>query len=101
VVNRTSPSKALDHLRFPVLLKPNVGGSGAGIVRFDTREDAIVRIEILGDEYLYAIRIVRETGRFNLRPADLCQVPAPGGPASATVNRAACPVTMSPSARPA
>src|SRR5262245_46603220 len=30
-------AKVADRLRFPVVLKPNVGGSGAGIVRFDSR----------------------------------------------------------------
>lgn len=97
--------KAIDGLRFPLLLKPNVGGSGAGIERFDTRadlearvpaldfgpdgvgllqeyieteDDAIVRVEILAGRLLYAIRIVRTaTTSFNLCPADLCQVPAP------------------------
>ena len=36
-----SPSRALDAadgFRFPVLIKANIGGSGAGIVRYDTRE---------------------------------------------------------------
>jgi hypothetical protein len=96
--------KGLDRLRFPVLIKPNVGGSGAGIVRFDTRAeleaavptlalgpdgtallqeylesegDAIVRIEVLDGRYLYAIWIVRGTQSFNLCPADICQIPPP------------------------
>ena len=101
------PDQALKHVdayRFPVVIKPNVGGSGAGIVRFDTRADleaaaptlslgpdgvallqeyieaegdAIVRIEVLDGRFLYAIRIVRSTSSFNLCPADVCQVPAP------------------------
>ena len=102
--------KALDGFRFPVVIKPNVGGSGAGIVRFDTRAeleaaapalalgpdgtallqeylesegDAIVRIEVLDGRYLYAIRIVRGTQSFNLCPADVCQVPAPAPVAGA------------------
>ena len=106
-------AKALDGFRFPVVIKPNVGGSGAGIVRFDTRGeleaalpalalgpdgtallqefleaegDAIVRIEVLDGRYLYAIRIVRGTQSFNLCPADVCQVPAPAPVAGA------CPV---------
>ena len=108
--------KALDGFRFPVVIKPNVGGSGAGIVRFDTRAeleaaiptlafgpdgtallqayieaegDAIVRVEVLAGRYLYAIRIVRSTSSFNLCPADVCQVPA-----SAPVG-GACPVDPS------
>lgn len=96
--------KALDRLSFPVLVKPNVGGSGAGIERFDSRAElearaaslhfgpdgtallqefietddgAIVRIEVMGGRYLYAIRIVRRADDFNLCPADICQTPAP------------------------
>ncbi len=107
--------KLADRLRFPLLLKPNVGGSGAGIVRFDSRAEleaaapladlgpdgtallqehiepadgAIVRVEILDDEYLYAIRIVRRAGDFNLCPTDLCVTPAPSPDPLA-----ACPVT--------
>lgn len=108
--------KAADGFRFPVVIKPNVGGSGAGIVRFDTRADleaaaptvalgpdgtallqeyieaegdAIVRLEVLDGKYLYAIRIVRSTASFNLCPADVCQVPGPASVAGA------CPVDLS------
>ncbi len=110
---------ALDRLRLPVVVKPNVGGSGAGIVRVDTKgelesaldrldlgpdgtalvqeyiestEGAIVRVEVLGGEYLYAIRIVREPGAgFNLCPADICQ---PGGGGAATgPGLGACPAS--------
>jgi len=118
VVNhREQLTKLAERLRFPVLLKPNVGGSGAGIVRFGSRaeleaatdgahlgpdgtallqeyvepaEGAIVRVEILDDEYLYAIRIVRRADDFNLCPADLCAVPTSPDPL------AACPVTTTP-----
>jgi hypothetical protein len=91
-------------LRFPVLVKPNVGGSGSGIVSFDTaeeleeaaangglefgpdhtalvqehlpaEEEAIVRIEFLGGEFLYAIRLLLAPGTFNLCPADYCDLP--------------------------
>jgi len=108
--------KGLDGFRFPVVVKPNIGGSGAGIVRFDTRAeleaavptlafgpdgtallqeyveaegDAIVRVEVLDGRYLYAIRIVRGATSFNLCPADVCQVPAP------TPVGGACPVDPS------
>jgi hypothetical protein len=97
-------SKIVDGFHFPVLIKPNVGGSGAGVERFDSRtdlearlpavdlgpdgtallqeyveaqDDAIVRVEVLDGHYLYAIRIVRSAGGFNLCPADVCQLPAP------------------------
>ena len=110
---------ALDKLRLPVLVKPNVGGSGAGIVRVDSKaelesvvdrldlgpdgtalvqeyiesvESAIVRVEVLGGEYLYAIRIVREAeSGFNLCPADICQVP--DGAAAPSPGLGACPVS--------
>lgn len=87
-------------LRFPVLVKPNIGGSGAGIVSFATpaelaaatvepgldgtllvqehlpaEGEAIVRIEILDGEFLYAIRILLLPGSFNLCPADYCELP--------------------------
>jgi biotin carboxylase len=113
--------KALDRVRFPLVVKPNVGGSGAGIVRFATRDDlvqrldtldfgpdgtalvqeyiesaesAIVRIEVLEDQYLYAIRIVRQADAgFNLCPADICQTPAA---AAAAADLGACPVDAKP-----
>jgi glutathione synthase/RimK-type ligase-like ATP-grasp enzyme len=116
-------AKALDGLRLPVVLKPNVGGSGAGIVRIDSRaalearsdpldlgpdgtalvqeyrepaEGAIVRVEVLDGAFLYAIRIVRDAqAGFNLCPADLC--PTSGGlPRPAEGPLAACPVTVTP-----
>jgi len=107
---------AAEDLRFPVVIKPNVGGSGAGIVRFDSWSElearlpqidlgpdhvallqefieaeggAIVRIEVLDGRFLYAIRIVRGASSFNLCPADICQV-SPETPAAASL--AACPV---------
>jgi hypothetical protein len=89
-------------LRFPVLVKANVGGSGAGIVRYDTaraladavdrgevhfgvdgtalvqesaplRDGHITRVETLGGKYLYAINVYPATGSFDLCPADACQ----------------------------
>ena len=108
--------KLADGFRFPVVVKPNVGGSGAGIVRFDTRaeleaaapslalgpdgtallqeylearDNAIVRVEVLDGRALYAIRIVRGAASFNLCPADVCQVPGPAPVAGA------CPVDAS------
>ena len=109
--------KAAEGLRFPVLVKPNVGGSGALIERFDDRDalqtsagtldfgpdgvallqeyveprdGAIVRIEVLDGRALYAIRIVKRAEDFNLCPADICQVPA------ASSDLAACPLDARP-----
>lgn len=84
----------------PLLVKPNIGGSGAGIVSFVSLDelaaaelqpgldgtlllqeqlpaegDAIVRVEILDGELLYAIRILLAPGSFNLCPADYCELP--------------------------
>ncbi len=124
VVNhRDQVLKALDRVRFPLVVKPNVGGSGAGIVRFTSREDlvqrldtldfgpdgtalvqeyiesaedAIVRVEVLDGQYLYAIRIVRQAGAgFNLCPADICRTP-PAAPSSASSDLGVCPVEAKP-----
>ncbi len=101
-----SPAAVLrgaEGLRYPILVKPNTGGSGALIRAFADREsleeaadsldfgvdgtvlvqellpaehDSIVRLEILDGEPLYAIRIgIDPTAGFNLCPADICQVP--------------------------
>jgi glutathione synthase/RimK-type ligase-like ATP-grasp enzyme len=102
------PSQALaaaDGLQYPIVVKPNIGGSGAGIQRFDSRDalgDAveagsvslglddtalvqeflpargghITRLEILQHELLYAIQITPPKDHgFNLCPADICQTP--------------------------
>jgi len=101
----TDPAQApgaARELRFPVIVKPNVGGSGAHMRRFDSPEDLAAsaaaldlgpdgaglvqefiesedgtsrRVEFLGGEYLYAIRIASEGQDFNLCPADICRVP--------------------------
>jgi hypothetical protein len=120
VVNGVAPLRqAAREVRFPALVKPNVGGSGALIERFETpadlearattldfgpdgvallqeyvepRDGAIVRVEVLDGRMLYAIRIVRRSDQFNLCPADLCQTPV-SGPADAL---AACPVDATP-----
>jgi hypothetical protein len=123
VVNhRDQILKSVDRLRFPLLLKPNIGGSGAGIVRFDalaeleaaierldfgpdgtallqefidSADGAIVRVEMLDGEYLYAIRVVRQVqSDFNLCPADLCRVPEGGGRPPDELS--ACPADAKP-----
>jgi biotin carboxylase len=102
-------------LRFPVVVKPNIGGSGAGVRRFEdpaalaaaaadgldlgpdgtalvqeflpAADAAIVRVEVLGGRFLYAIRISSPGDTFNLCPADVCRR-ADG----LELERAACPV---------
>lgn len=111
-----SAPAAADGLRFPVVVKPNIGGSGAGIVRFDRMNDLeraagegrlnlgldqtalvqeyiparggyITRVEVLGGRYLYAINVYSAGESFNLCPADICQTSD-----GVELSRAACPV---------
>ncbi|MBI4513725.1 MAG: hypothetical protein HY702_06400 [Gemmatimonadetes bacterium] len=93
---------ASEGLRFPVLVKPNIGGSGALIRRFDAPQalreavragtldlgidrtalvqefipaesNRIVRVEVLGGRFLYGIRVYTPGDVFNLCPADVCR----------------------------
>jgi len=93
---------ATQGLRFPIVVKPNVGGSGVGVVRFDSLADLrravadstfdlgldhvglvqefipargghIVRVETLGGKYLYGIQVHLSGETFDLCPADICQ----------------------------
>lgn len=103
VVHRAEQAPAAaEGLRWPVAVKPNIGGSGAGVRRFDSAEELraaveagtlelgidgtalvqefipqeesrIVRVEVLGGEYLYGIRIYTPGHSFDLCPADVCQ----------------------------
>lgn len=103
VINHPSEAPAAaEGLRFPVAVKPNIGGSGAGVRRFDSpealrnaadageldlgidstalvqefipaEESRIVRVEVLGGKYLYGIRIYTPGNSFDLCPADVCQ----------------------------
>jgi len=111
-------------LRFPIAVKPNIGGSGAGIQRFETpqalraavqagavelgidrtalvqeflpaRGGHIVRVEVLGGRFLYAIKVYPnpEAG-FNLCPADICQPGEAARPAGAPDAGDLCPVDL-------
>ena len=107
VVHRTRDLlDAVECLAFPLLVKANIGGSGAGIVRYSSVEQlrasiddgtvpssvdhvllvqdyvparggTIIRIETLGGRYLYAIEIESGGDSFDLCPADAC-VAQPG-----------------------
>lgn len=115
VIHRWSQAPAAaEGLRFPVVVKPNIGGSGAGILRFQTpdalaeaaraaatslgvdgtalvqeyltpRDGRIVRVEVLDGTFLYAIRIYTSGDTFNLCPADVCL-----GADGAELSRIAC-----------
>ncbi|MBV9883344.1 MAG: alpha-L-glutamate ligase [Sphingomonadaceae bacterium] len=96
---------AAAEMTFPLLLKANIGGAGAGIVRYGSRaelEEAVrerflptsvdqvlllqdlvparggsmIRVETLGGNYLYAIDVASDGG-FDLCPAEAC-IAAPG-----------------------
>ncbi len=117
VINHISQvMSASRSLRYPVVVKANIGGSGAGIVRFDNADDLaraanegrldfgvdhtalvqefvpargghITRVETLGGRFLYAINVYTNGDSFNLCPADICQR-ADG----VTLERSACAV---------
>lgn len=99
---------------FPVVVKPNIGGSGAGVRRFGTpaeleaaveeldlgvdgtglvqefvpaRDGYIVRVEVVGGRYLYAIAVHPPENGFNLCPADACV-----GPSGEELKRTFCAV---------
>lgn len=103
VINDPSQAvAAATDLRYPVLVKANVGGSGAGITKYETatalegavaagqvglgvdgvalvqeaaplRDGHITRVETLDGKFLYAINVYPATGSFDLCPADACQ----------------------------
>jgi predicted ATP-grasp superfamily ATP-dependent carboligase len=103
VVNHVSQLvEATAGLRFPIVVKANIGGSGAGITKYNSlaglqddidagtisfgmdhtalvqefipaRGGYITRVETLGGKYLYAIKVHTTGESFNLCPADICQ----------------------------
>ncbi|HXV16829.1 MAG TPA: hypothetical protein VD758_08620 [Gemmatimonadaceae bacterium] len=115
VINNGSVApEAAKGLRFPVVVKANVGGSGAGITRYDSPEELaraaangsielgidhtalvqefvpyadghITRVETLGGKFLYAINVFPAEDSFNLCPADACQTTE-----GQTLSRSAC-----------
>ncbi len=101
-VSRIIP--ASQELNFPIVVKVNIGGAGAGIVRFDTpeglqaavdadqidlgidqtalvqeyvkpRDGHIVRVETLNGKFLYAMKVYTTGESFNLCPAEICAIP--------------------------
>ena len=117
VINHPAQATAAtEGFRFPVVVKANIGGSGAGIRRFDSHtelEDAvrenvldlgidntalvqefipakdgkITRVEVLGGKYLYAINVYFTGESFDLCPADICHTTT-----GQELQRSACPV---------
>jgi glutathione synthase/RimK-type ligase-like ATP-grasp enzyme len=94
---------AADGMAFPLLVKANIGGSGAGIVRYSSAEElrvsvadrmipqsvdqvllvqdyvpprggTILRLETLAGNFLYALEVESSGDTFDLCPADACVV---------------------------
>lgn len=94
---------AAEGMAYPLLVKANIGGSGAGIVRYDSRDqllaaiadgtvpksidkvllvqdyvpargETILRLETLGGKFLYALEVETGGDSFDLCPADACVV---------------------------
>ncbi len=97
---------AADALGYPVIVKVNIGGSGAGVSRYDSRAELeqaladatlpvgidgvwlvqdcvpardrrMVRMEVLDGKFLYAITLNTDGGTFDLCPADVCLIDKP------------------------
>jgi len=117
VINHPSLApQAARGLRFPVVVKANVGGSGAGVVLYESpaaleraaaagkidlgightalvqefvpaRDGHITRVETLNGKYLYGIKVFTTGESFNLCPADICQTTD-----GVELTRMACPL---------
>ncbi|MBA3882344.1 MAG: ATP-grasp domain-containing protein [Chthoniobacterales bacterium] len=104
VINRPEEARsAAEELGFLLIIKPNIGGRGAGIVRLNSaaefekaltrgmidlgidstalvqefipaRGGHIHRVETLGGKFLYAMKVFTTGENFNLCPAEICQI---------------------------
>jgi hypothetical protein len=95
-----------DEVGYPVMVKVNVGGSGTGMIRYDTpgdlaaaaadgltpasvdgvtlvqayvpaRDGRVIRCEVLDGKLLYAIALTGAGSTFDLCPADVCLADKP------------------------
>ena len=107
---------AAEGLRFPLMVKANVGGSGAGIVRYDSldelrmwaedgttpvgvdgvallqeyvpaRDGRVIRCETLNGRFLYAIALDGAGATFDLCPADVCATDRQAAGVTITITR--------------
>jgi hypothetical protein len=106
VHRRADVTLAAEQIGFPLILKPNVGGSGSGVTRYETaaelrahlasgdtpvgvdgvtlvqeyvpcRQAQVIRCETLNGRFLYAIALNGAGSTFDLCPADVCMVDKP------------------------
>ena len=91
---------AADSIGYPVVIKPNIGGSGSGVAKYETKEELLAairiksidlgvdktgvvqeyiesdgyvyRVEILGNQLFYSIKQKIQDGNFNYCAADGC-----------------------------
>ncbi|HEX4181760.1 MAG TPA: alpha-L-glutamate ligase [Caulobacteraceae bacterium] len=98
--------RAAQAIGYPLIVKPNIGGSGSGVTRYDgaeeltqnaeagltpvgvdgvtlvqdyvpAREARVIRCETLNGRFLYAIALNGAGSTFDLCPADVCMVDKP------------------------
>ncbi len=103
---RADAPRLAAEIGYPVMVKANVGGSGAGMIRYDSpdvlqadvadgltpvgvdgvflvqeyipaRDGRVVRCEVLDGRLLYAIALDGAGSTFDLCPADVCMVDKP------------------------
>lgn len=97
VNDRSQVMEAARRIGYPVIVKPNCGGSGAGVRRFETPQELaaaagtldagcdhllvvqqvipggeLLRTEVIDGQVLYTVRIDRPEGMYHLCPADAC-----------------------------
>jgi hypothetical protein len=93
VHRRADVARAAEGLRFPLMVKVNIGGSGAGMHEGSTpvgvdgvalvqeyvpaRNGRVIRCETLNGNFLYAIALNGAGSTFDLCPADVCMVDKP------------------------
>jgi biotin carboxylase len=106
VHRRADLERAAGELRFPLMVKANIGGSGAGMIRYESlaelasaakdeltpvgidgvslvqeyipaRDGRVYRCETLAGRFLYAIALDGAGSTFDLCPADVCMVDKP------------------------
>jgi hypothetical protein len=106
VHRREDVVKVAADMTFPLMVKVNIGGSGAGVVRYESleelrayaeegstpvgvdgvalvqdyvpaRDGRVIRCEVLDGKFLYAIALDGAGSTFDLCPADVCMVDKP------------------------